>query len=69
MFTPRITLNWRMTKPPPLDLSLNKVSIEISFSGIHKEALPKRFPKKTVPLSSPLPRLPLFFLFFEFDPF
>jgi len=63
MFTPRITLNWRMTKPPPLVSPLSKVSIEISFSGVHKEALPKRFPKKLCLYHYPFHCYPRFFDF------
>jgi len=63
MFTPRITLNWRMTKPPPLDSPLNKVSIEINFSGNHKEALPKRFPKNCAFVITPSTATPVFCFF------
>jgi len=72
MFTPRNTLNWRMTermtKLPRLDSPLNKVSIEIIFSDIHKGALPKRFPKKLCLCHHPFHCYArIFFLFYYFD--
>jgi len=62
MFTPRNTLNWRMTKLPPLDSPLNKVSIEIIYSGVHKEALPKRFPKNCAFVITPSTATPVFLI-------
>jgi len=60
MISHRNTLNWRMTKLPPLDLPLNKVSIEIIFSGVHKEALPKRFQKNCAFVITPSTVTPFF---------